>query len=438
MQQAIGAVILAFYLALMALLAPVARLVLARRAARGREDRLRWREKLGVAGAARPGGQLIWLHAASVGELASVVGLVAELCNARPGVALLVTTSTETSARLAAERLPAPVLHQYLPLDLPGAVARFLDHWRPDVAVWVESEFWPRLIERTAARNIPMVLVNARMSDRSARRWQKVRGLAQRLLDHFGQVFAQDAQTARQLAALGLPPERLHALGSLKETAAPLPFDTTERDRLAGLWAGRPRWLAASTHAGEETAVLAAHRIAKRAMPDLLLILAPRHPERGAAVAAEARAAGFALAMRAGGLGEAATADVYLADTLGEMGLWFNLAPIAFLGGSLAPIGGHNPYEPVAQGAAVVHGPHVGNFREIYTRLAAAGGAREVAGADALADALGQLLTNGAAAARAQAEAARAVVSANGEATRNAMLAGIFTALDSPAGRRRL
>ncbi|MBW6507585.1 MAG: 3-deoxy-D-manno-octulosonic acid transferase [Rhodobacteraceae bacterium] len=438
MQQAIGAAILALYLALTALCAPLLRHALAKRAAQGREDRARWREKLGVAGKARPAGPLLWLHAASMGELASVVALVTALCQARPGVALLVTTSTETSARLAAERLPARVLHQYLPLDLPGAVTRFLDHWHPDVAVWVESEFWPRLLEQTAARKIPMVLINARISDRSARRWHKVRGLAQRLLGHFGQVFAQDANTAQHLAALGVATGRLHAVGSLKENTAPLPFDATERDRLAGLWAGRPRWLAASTHAGEEALVLAAHRLAMRAMPELLLILAPRHPERGAAVAAEAQAAGLALAERAGQHGEVATAEVYLADTLGELGLWFDLAPVVFLGGSLVPIGGHNPYEPVAQGAAVLHGPHIGNFGEIFARLDAGGGAQAVAGAQTLADAVSQLLADGATAARAQAEAARAVTSCNGAAAQKAMLAGIIAPLDGASGQGAL
>jgi 3-deoxy-D-manno-octulosonic-acid transferase len=431
MQQAIGAAILALYLVCSALLAPVFRVMLARRAARGREDKRRWREKLGAPGARRPEGQLLWLHAASVGELASVTGLIAALAEARPHTALLVTTSTMTSARLAAERLPRRVLHQYLPLDLPGAVTRFLDHWRPDAAVWVESELWPRLIGQTAARRIPMLLVNARMSDRSARRWQRVPALAQRLLACFAQVFAQDAQTARHLAALGLPPARLQSLGSLKENTSPLPFDAAERGRLAAAWAGRPRWLAASTHAGEEAVVLAAHRLAGAAMPGLLLILAPRHPERGASVAAMARAAGFAPSERAAGVGDAATAEVYLADTLGEMGLWFDLAPVAFLGGSLIAVGGHNPYEPVAQGAAVLHGPHTANFSEIYARLDAAGGARKVADAEALAAALVDLLADGGAAAAAQAHAARGAVSASADAVQAALAAAIAATLDS-------
>ncbi|WP_372840239.1 3-deoxy-D-manno-octulosonic acid transferase [Phaeovulum sp.] len=436
MQQAIGAIILALYLALTALAAPLLRWLLARRAATGREDPQRWREKLGVAGAVRPEGQLLWLHAASVGELLSVVSLVQALAKARPGLGLLVTTSTITSARLAATRLPAHVVHQYLPLDTPRAVTRFLDHWHPDVAVWVESEFWPRLIEATAARGVPMLLVNARVSDRSARRWQRMGALAQRLLSHFSQVLAQDAQSARNLLAIGLAPERLTRAGSLKESAAALPVDSAERARLRALWSARPRWLAASTHAGEEAEVFAAQRAAAAALPGLLLILAPRHPIRGPALAAEARAAGFSVAERSSGQGDAALADVYLADTLGEMGLWFDLAPVAFLGGSLVPVGGHNPYEPVAQGAAVLHGPEVGNFREVYARLDAAGAALAVADAAALAAALPRLLADDASAARAQAQTAQPLLADAGEGAEAAALAALLGALDAASAAK--
>ncbi len=436
MQQAIGALILALYLGLTALAAPLVRWILARRAEMGREDPLRWREKLGVAGAVRPEGQLLWLHAASVGELLSVASLVQALAKARPSLGILVTTSTITSAKLAATRLPAQVVHQYLPLDTPRAVTRFLNHWHPDVAVWVESEFWPRLIEATAARGVPMLLVNARVSDRSARRWRRMGALAQRLLAHFSHVLAQDAQSARNLLAIGLDPQRLTRAGSLKESATPLPVDAAERARLLTLWSGRPRWLAASTHAGEEAAVFAAHRTAAAAMPGLLLILAPRHPIRGPALAGEARAAGLRVAERSSGAGDPAQAEVYLADTLGEMGLWFDLAPVAFLGGSLVAVGGHNPYEPIAQGAAVLHGANVGNFREVYARLDAAGAALAVADATALAAALPQLLANDAAAARAQAQAARALLAEAGEGAEAAALAAMLAALDATSGSK--
>lgn len=422
-QRAIGAITLRVYFGLTALLAPLAGLLLRHRLARGREDRFRWREKLGWPGQPRPEGRLLWLHAVSVGEMLSIAGLLAELARRHPETRVLLTTSTVTAAGLAPERLPAQVLHQFLPLDTPGAVARFLDHWRPDAAVWVESELWPRLIWQTHRRGIPMLLVNARMSDRSARRWRAVPGAAAALLQRFRVVFAQDAQTAEHLRALGVPLARLRALGSLKETLAPLPFDAAERDRFRALWAGRPLWLAASTHAGEEAAVLQAHALARRTLPDLLLILAPRHPERGAALATEVAGAGLICARRSLRQDAGAGVAVYLADTLGELGLWFDLAPLAFIGGSLVPVGGHNAYEPVAQGAAVLHGPQIFNFRELYDRLHAVGGACEVDSAEALAAAVVRLLNDSAAAARSQAQAALAAIPAGGAAQEQVLAA---------------
>jgi 3-deoxy-D-manno-octulosonic-acid transferase len=429
MQRVIGAAILAIYLALTALGAPLLRLVLARRAARGSEDPNRWREKLGLPGVERPEGTLVWLHAASVGELLSVVALIRSLAAARPDLCPLVTTSTQTSARLAAERLPARALHQYLPLDTPGAVRHFLDHWHPDAAVWVESELWPRLVEETAARGIPMLLIGARMSDHSAARWRRLGGLAARLLGRFAVVQVQDAQTARHFVALGVRPERLQSPGSLKEAAAPLPFEVAERDRLAALWAGRPRWLAASTHPGEDAVVLAAHRRAAAALPGLLTIIAPRHPERGAAVAEAVQAAGLTLARRGASGGDEAGAEVFLADTLGEMGLWFDLAPVAFMGGSLVPVGGHNPFEPVAQGCALLHGPEICNFCDAYARLDAAGGARQVTDAQSLADAVAALLAQSGAPARAQADRARAAMPPGADAALHVALAAVLSVL---------
>ena len=435
MQDLVATAVLMIYRVLTAAAAPFMRILLSWRAAHGREDPLRWREKLGVPGLARPEGQLVWLHAVSVGELLSVLRLIGALADARPELHVLVTTSTQSSGQVAHLRLRAGVMHQYLPLDTPGAVRRFLQHWRPDVAIWVESEFWPRLLAATAARGTPMLLLNARVSDRSALRWSKLSALAGRLLGSFTAVLAQDTQSARHLAALGVQQDRLTTPGSLKETAAPLDFDTVERDRLAALWADRPRWVAASTHPGEDAKVLQAHHLAAAAHPGLLLVLVPRHPERGGAVAAEVRAAGLTLAERASGRGAVASAHVYLADTLGEMGLWFDLAPVAFIGGSLVPIGGHNPFEPVAQGAAVLHGPSVSNFHESYARLDAAGGAIEVADSTALGNAVSRLLANSAAQAEAQAQAARTVLGSGAETAIAAALAEISAALDRSSQR---
>ena len=372
-------------------LAPLAPLLLRWRRGRGKEDAARWREKLGVAGAARPAGEVIWLHAVSVGEGLSVLPLVKALLAGRQGVTVLLTCSTVTAARMLAERVPAGVILQFLPLDLPGPVRRFLDHWRPDVAVLVESEFWPRLMRAVVARGVPLVLANARISERSAARWARARGVARALLSHFTVIGAPDAAMAARLASLGAEPARLRVLGTLKRAAEPLAVDAEERARLAAAFGDAPLWLAASTHAGEEEAVAAAQVALQAAVPGARLILAPRHPARGEAVAEVLRRAGLTVARRS--LGESPEgAEVYLADTLGEMGLWFALAPVSFLGGSLvADVGGHNAYEPAVMGSAILHGPGVGNFADLYARLGTAGAAARVADGAGLAQAVAGL-----------------------------------------------
>ncbi|MCZ8151682.1 MAG: 3-deoxy-D-manno-octulosonic acid transferase, partial [Rhodobacteraceae bacterium] len=327
-------------------LAPLAPLLLRWRRGRGKEDATRWREKLGVPRAARPAGEVIWLHAVSVGEGLSVLPLVTALLAGRAGATVLLTCSTVTAARLLESRVPDGVILQFLPLDLPGPVRRFLDHWRPDVAVLVESEFWPRLMRAVVARGVPLVLANARISDRSAGRWRHASGVARALLSHFTVIGAPDAAMAARLMSLGAEPGRVRVLGTLKRAAAPLAVDEGERARLAAAFGVAPLWLAASTHAGEEEAVASAQVALQAAVPGARLILAPRHPARAEAVVEVLRAAGLRVARRS--LGESPEgAEVYLADTLGEMGLWFALAPVSFLGGSLvADVGGHNAYEP--------------------------------------------------------------------------------------------
>lgn len=378
--------LLSLYLALARLAGPFAGHVARRRARRGAEDPARIAERLGSPAGARPDGRLVWIHAASVGESLSALDLVRRLTAA--GHAVLLTTNTVTSARLLAERLPRGAFHRFLPYDFGPGVARFLDHWRPDVAVWIESEFWPRLLIETQARGIPMLLANARMSDRSFARWRKRPALARALLGLFDAVLVPDASTHARFAQVGVAPDRLREVGALKETLVPLAFDRDERDRLAALWAGRPVWLAASTHAGEEEIAAEAHVAAWPALNGLLMILAPRHPERAAGVASQLRARGLSVVRRTAETAQTAVTDVYLADTLGEMGLWFDLAPVSFVGGSLVDVGGHNPFEPAAQGSAIVHGPHVGNFADAYARLAGVRGATEVQDAAGLSGAL--------------------------------------------------
>ncbi len=377
---------------------------LRRRQDQGKEDAGRLEERRGVAGRPRPEGPLIWFHAASVGESLSLLELIRRLGEEAPGLAVMVTTGTVTSARVMEGRLPENAFHQYVPLDALHWVRRFLDHWRPDLAVWTESELWPVLISETHARGIPMLLINARMSKQSHDRWRlALRGLARAMLQSFVAAQVQDTITEVYLRRLGLPSERIEITGTLKEGAAALPHDPHELAELAKLLGGRPVWLAASTHDGEEKTVLDAHDLSLRNNPRLLLVLAPRHPQRGEAVAQLLETGGWTMARRS--LGETPDADtqVFLADTLGEMGLWYRLAPISFVGGSLTPVGGHNPFEPAALGSAILHGPYVTNFVDIYQRLSAAGAARLVSSPESLAGAVKDLLNPDRAAAMANA-----------------------------------
>ncbi len=353
--------------------APSLRLMLLLRLRRGKELPGRLAERRGVERLPRPAGRLIWLHAASVGETMSILPVLPALANATPGITILLTTGTVTSATLLARHLgPEPaygVLHRFVPLDVPAWVARFLDHWRPDVAGFVESELWPNVLAACRARGIPVMLVNGRMSDRSLARWRRAPGLARHVIGGVARVQARSETDAARLRELGC--RCVAAPGDLKLAAPPLPVDQTELDRLGELLAGRPLWLAASTHPGEETLILAAHRRLAAGHPGLLTIIAPRHPERGGAIAEEA--GGVAVARRS--LGEGPPMEgVWIVDTLGELGLWYRLSGIVFVGRSLvAPGGGQNPLEPARLGCAIAVGPSVGNFTDHVGILRAAG-----------------------------------------------------------------
>jgi 3-deoxy-D-manno-octulosonic-acid transferase len=365
---------------------------LATRLTEGKEDPARVGERRGEASVPRPDGRLIWFHAASVGESVALLELIRRILEERTDVSVLVTTGTVTSAGVMADRLPERAMHQFIPLDARAFVGRFLDHWRPDLAIWCESELWPALITETHARGVPMLIVNARMSKRSHDRWRFLRGMARSLLQRFDHALVQDDITAMYFRRLGMEPSRMDVAGTLKEGAAALPCDEEERRKLAAGLAGRPVWLAASTHDGEERVVLDAHRLALKANPRLLLILAPRHPQRGDEIARMLQAEGWRFTRRTAGEDPDPEAQVYLADTLGELGLWYRIAPISLVGGSLQPIGGHNPFEPAALGSAILHGPFVTNFVDIYKRLTAAGAARLVTGPDTLSEAVQELL----------------------------------------------
>jgi len=362
------------------------------RLAKGKEDAARLDERRGLAGMPRPDGALIWFHAASVGESLALLELIRRLLDEREDLHILVTTGTVTSAQVMQDRLPDRAMHQFVPLDAGPFVRRFLDHWRPDLAIWTESELWPSLIVQTHRRQIPMLLVNARMSKASHDKWRFLRGMARSLLGRFDRALVQDDLTEIYLRRLGMLPSRMEVTGTLKEGAAALPVHEPDLMAMRSLLSGRPIWLAASTHEGEEEKALAAHKQALRANPRLLLVLVPRHPERGDAIAEMLETEGWAYTRRATGQEPEADAQVYLADTMGELGLWYRVAPISFVGGSMMPIGGHNPFEPAALGSAILHGPYVTNFVDIYQRLTEARAARLVGSPEALAEAVNELL----------------------------------------------
>jgi 3-deoxy-D-manno-octulosonic-acid transferase len=359
--------VLSFYRAASSALGALAGLYLNDRAKRGKEDPARLGERFGRHTKARPAGTLVWLHAASVGESGVALALIEALAARSPALSFLLTTGTRTSADLVARRAPVRTTHVYAPLDRADCVRRFLDHWRPDAGVFVESELWPNLILEAEERGVRLALVNARMSPRSLRRWTKWRAAGRRLVGAFTYVSAADARTAEALTELR--PAPLGAPGNLKLAAPPPRVDAAARAALAAEIGARPVWLAASTHEGEDEIVLAAHKILRRDFTDALVIIAPRHPERGEDVARLANNA--PLRSRGAGPGDA---PVYVADTLGELGTLYDLAPVSLVAGSRCRSLGYNPIEPARLGSAIIT-THVESFQEMLTQQPAANAA---------------------------------------------------------------
>jgi 3-deoxy-D-manno-octulosonic-acid transferase len=378
------------YRAATALLEPAVLGFLLWRQRKGREDRTRLGERQGYPSRQRPKGHLIWVHGASIGETLSLLPIVERLT--QRGLAVLVTSGTRTSASLIARRLPPGAVHQFMPVDVPRYMRRFLNHWRPDLALIAESEIWPNTVMALDERHIPLVLVNGRMSDRSFQRWQRFPAIIRSLLERFALCLAQSQDDAARLARLGAP--RVTVTGNLKFDASPPPADPRVVAHLSGLVAGRPVWLAASTHAGEESAIVAVHRALAKRHPHLLTIIAPRHPHRGPEIAAIAAQAGLRASRRSEGIHPDRATDVYVADTVGEMGLFYRLSSIVVMGGSLVAHGGQNPIEPAKLGAAILHGPHVHNFEDVYAAIDQARGALMVKDSTALARAVSELLNN--------------------------------------------
>lgn len=350
-------------------------------------------EKLGHATQPRPSaGPLVWLHAASVGESLSVLALITRMGQILPTAHFLITSGTATSAKLVAQRLPPRTVHQFAPLDAPRPVKRFLNHWQPDAAIFVESELWPQMLRRTHATGARMALVNARMSEKTVAFWAEWPQAARYIFDVFALILTQNDAMAQNMIRMNAPAERVARGVNLKSMSGPLPVDASALQEVRTTLADRPIWVASSTHEGEESAVLSAHRQLLKRFPGLCLILAPRHPERGDIV--EQLIASDGLSYRRRSRGEAPGGQVYLADTMGELGLWYEMAEIVFLGGSLLPIGGHNPFEVAQAGAAVLTGNHVAAFAETYALLETEGAARIIADGDDLAARVAVLLTD--------------------------------------------
>ena len=410
---------------------PAAPYILRFRERKGKEDPSRLGERLGQASIRRPDGPVAWVHAASVGETSAVLPLISQLAARHTGLAVLLTTGTVTSARFAASRLGDSILHQYVPLDEPSFVAAFLDHWQPSVGIFTEQEVWPNLVLATTARAIPLALVNARMSDRSFDRWQRRSALASALFSRFDIVLAQNERLARRFRQIGAP--NVVAVGNLKIDAPPPPIDMQMLAGLQDALAGRPRMVAASTHEGEEQIIVQAHVAARRQVEGLVTLIAPRHPERGTAVAAAASAPGLAVERRSLGDLPKAGSDVYVVDTIGELGTLYAASPVAFVGGSLIPHGGQNPIEAVHHDAAVLTGPSTHNFADAYEALFAAGGAVEIRSADELAAAIADLAVHSARSERMRASARHALRTLSGALERT--VAALSPLLPSAAKR---
>lgn len=379
---------LRLYRALSSAAAPFAGTLARRRLKRGKEDAARLDERRGVSRLPRPDGPLVWIHGASVGEVLAAAALIARL--RALNIRVLVTSGTVTSATIVAKRFPPDVIHQYIPYDAPKFVGRFLDHWRPSLALFIESDLWPNLILESSTRRLPMVLINGRMSARSFPRWQRASRTIAALLGRFDICLAQSKADAERFKALG--GESVMVTGNLKLDVPALPADSAKLDRLMALTRGRPVVVAASTHPGEEEILTESHRELARHIPGLLTVIVPRHPDRGETIARMVAASGVEVALRSHGDLPVARIGIYVADTMGELGLFYRLAPIVFMGGSLVAHGGQNPIEAAKLGAAVVHGPHVFNFTDVYEALDRAGGARVAKDQEALVRQLGQLL----------------------------------------------
>ncbi|MDB2682980.1 3-deoxy-D-manno-octulosonic acid transferase [Alphaproteobacteria bacterium] len=370
---------------------------LQKRLERGKEDAARIGEREGVATMARPEGALIWVHGASVGEAQSALILIKRLLERAHGkdVHVMITTGTMSSAGFLQDRLPEGCFHQFYPLDHPSWVAKFLDHWQPDAAIWMESELWPNMLLAVQERNIPAVMVNARLSDTSFKRWKWLKGDIKKLLQSFDLILTQDGEAKERYEKLGA--SSVQNIGNIKYSAVPLKKDDEALSALRVAVGNRPLWVYASTHQGEEEIALQVHQVLKASLPDVLTVIVPRHVERGEKIEDLIADNGLTYTRRSySDAVPGASDDIYLADTMGELGLFYRLAPIACIGRSLSDDGGggHNPIEAAQLHCGVLHGPNIQYQRDFFAEMDAEGAAMQVDEAAHLAQVLERLLSD--------------------------------------------
>lgn len=371
---------------------PIVPLFFGYRIIKGKEEKRRLKERLGFGGCPRPEGRLIWMHGASVGECLSMLPLIHRILAEDKTVHIMVTSGTKTSAELMKKRLPERAFHHFIPLDTPVCCGRFLRHFRPSCVLWFESDFWPNMLAAIHRRKIPLGLINGRISDKSFRRWQGAKWFIRPILNLFTFLCGQTALDAQRLEVLSA--QKTYALGNLKFAAPLPPFDKQELQDFYTAIGTRPVWSALSTHGGEEEMILKIHDALKKTWPNLLTILGPRHPNRAGEIMALIKKHHLTGARRS--LKQVITpkTDVYVADTIGEYGLFYQLAPIVFIGGSLIPFGGQNMLEPMRFSRGVVIGPHAFNFKEIVALGTKAGALTVVPDAGALQEQVAFWLAN--------------------------------------------
>lgn len=354
----------------------------------GKEHPTRFNERLGLYKHPRPEGKLYWLHGASVGEAVSMLPLIDRLLKENPDLSILVTTGTLTSAEIMAKRLPERAFHQFIPFDVPKFARRLIKHFKPDAVLWFESELWPSLLSEVHKAKIPLILVNGRISDKSFKNWHYCRRFAKELLGCFDLCLGQSEQDRKRLQFLGA--KKVDCFGNLKYAGVPLPADETKLAELKAAIGGRRVFFISSTHHNEEEQLANHFERLREVVRDVFIIIAPRHPERGKTVAEMLQRKGFNVALRSAGELIMPQTDVYVADTIGEMGLWYALAAISFVGGSLIPHGGQNFMEPARDKNAVIVGPYMHNFVEMMARAQAAGAVWQVA---SVADVIEEVIT---------------------------------------------